>query len=65
MTKLKIDPDYEKGLSRKRDIDALKARRSDTPSRNGYPRWLTDGINLVVSASVGGACAWLGIKFFM
>lgn len=64
MTKLTVNPEYEKGLTSKRQINALIAgKQQQQPSR--LPKWLTDAFNLLVSASVGGACAWVAFKFLL
>ena len=64
MTKLNVSHDYETGLSRKEDIDALKTGgKKESPS--GLPKLLTDAFNLSVSCGIGASCAWLAIKFFV
>ena len=64
MTKLKVDSDFEKGLSRKEDIEALKAGKHKKPERR-LPKMVTDGFNLLISASIGGVCAWLAVNYFV
>ena len=61
MTKLSISNDYQKGLSSKSDIEALKAGKNKAAQARNLPKWLTDALNLLLSAGIGGACAWIAL----
>lgn len=62
MTKLSVSPEFEKGLSRKSDIEALKAGKKKPIARK-LPKWLTDLVTLLFVASIGGACTWVAVMW--
>jgi hypothetical protein len=62
---MSVSPEFEKGLSRKSDIEALKAGKRQPEAGNKLPSWLTDAFNLLLAGGIGGACAWIAIRFLV
>ncbi len=64
MTKLSVDSGFAKGVARQSDIEAMTRKAASRP-QSSLPGWLSDAVNLAISGGVGGACAWVVIKFLM
>lgn len=65
MTKISVSPEYQKGLSRKADIEALKSAKRESPPSRKPPAWATEAFNLLVAGCIGGACTWVAIRFML